>query len=218
MINKDAVIEFADSLKSDESIRGVDVVKQTFYMTHPENRSVVLMIHGFTSSPQETKFIANLCHQEAHVDVLAICLPGHGSKPEHMKDCTANTWVSAAKDAYKCVDKVYESVILCGISMGSLLAMQCALEKAPEGLVCIAPALDFADWRLRLAGPIAPFVTKLSARLGMKTVKSNETDINKGTIYPYFPIEATAPLYRISSNTKKTIKATILSDFDCAFG
>ena len=26
------------------------------------------------------------------------------------------------------------------------------------------------------------------------------------TIYPYFPIEATAPLYRISSNTKKQLK------------
>ncbi len=206
-MDKASVRTYIDDLNNFETERGVGINNQSFYLRHTRSEAsiCVLMIHGFTSAPQETKYIANACHQSANVDIVSICLPGHGSRPEGMKHCTHDDWMNAGKAAYEVVNQGYDEVVLVGISMGALVAIQCAVIKQPVGLICVAPALIFSDWRLRIGGPAAPVVTKISAKLGLKRIKGKLTDINKGTVYPYFPIEATVPLYKLSALTRKKL-------------
>lgn len=206
-MNKSSVRAYIDELTNAEDERGVEESNHSFYLQHKKSDAsiCVLMIHGFISAPQETKYMANSCHQSANVDVVSICLPGHGSKPEAMKECRSEDWIQAGIDAYNLLLQVYDDVVLIGVSMGALVAIQCSMVQQPLGMVCVAPALIFSDWRLRIGGPAAPVITKLSSKLGLKTVKAKLNDINKGTVYPYFPIEATVPLYKLSASTRKKL-------------
>jgi len=101
----------------------------------------VVAFHGFGGTTREIELAATVAG-ELGLSALARCLPGHGSHARDLAKTRFADWVSGAKNAYEELAP-QGPVIAAGISMGSLLAAELAIEH-PEhvrGLVLLANAL-----------------------------------------------------------------------------
>lgn len=97
----------------------------------------VLLIHGFTGSPAHMRPIADGLAEKGY-SVRTILLPGHGTKPEDMKNVTWQDWLLAARTAAKEMRKKYRYLTVSGLSMGGVLSLILAQEMDVEGCIPIA--------------------------------------------------------------------------------
>jgi alpha-beta hydrolase superfamily lysophospholipase len=122
----------------------------------------VLAFHGFGGTTREIELAATVAG-ELGLSALARTLPGHGSHARDLARTRFADWVAGAESAYREL-AARGPVIAAGISMGSLLAAQLAIEHPEQvrGLVMLAnaawlrPPLAFAlraSGRLRRTSP-----------------------------------------------------------------
>ncbi|HEY0464951.1 MAG TPA: alpha/beta fold hydrolase [Polyangiaceae bacterium] len=100
----------------------------------------VLAFHGFGGTTREVELAATVAG-ELGLSARARCLPGHGSHAKDLAKTRFTDWLSGAERVYQEL-AVQGPVIATGISMGSLLAAELAIEH-PErvrGLVLMANA------------------------------------------------------------------------------
>lgn len=100
----------------------------------------VVAFHGFGGTTREIE-LATTVAGELGLSALARCLPGHGSHAKDLAKTRFADWVAGAESAYRELASA-GPVIAAGISMGSLMAAQLAIEH-PErvrGLVMLANA------------------------------------------------------------------------------
>ena len=100
----------------------------------------VLLLHGFTGSPQTMRPLA-LRFAEAGHSVELPLLPGHGTRVEHMVPTRFDDWHEAADKAYRELADRCERVVVAGLSMGGTLATLVASEHEPAGLIAINPQI-----------------------------------------------------------------------------
>jgi carboxylesterase len=82
--------------------------------------------------------------KDAGWTVHAPLLPGFGPEIATLQERTYGEWIAAARESYQRLHHDYERCLLVGNSMGAALAMIIAAERAPGGLVLIAPFFRFA--------------------------------------------------------------------------
>ena len=104
----------------------------------PNGPTGVLVLHGFTGSPQSVRPLA-LRFAEAGHSVEVPLLPGHGTKIEDMVPTRFDDWHRAATAAYTDLAARCERVVVAGLSMGGTLAILLAAEHEPAGLIVINP-------------------------------------------------------------------------------
>ncbi len=104
----------------------------------PNGPTGVLVLHGFTGSPQSVRPLA-LRFAEAGHSVEVPLLPGHGTKIEDMVPTRFDDWYQAASAAYADLESRCERVVVVGLSMGGTLATLLAVDHEPAGLVAINP-------------------------------------------------------------------------------
>ncbi|MGD1011551.1 MAG: alpha/beta fold hydrolase [Acidimicrobiales bacterium] len=102
----------------------------------------VLVVHGFTGSPQSMRPLA-LAFAEAGYSVELPLLPGHGTSLEDMIPRRWSDWSETAEAAYAELAGRSECVFVAGLSMGGSLAIWLA-ERHPDiaGLVVVNPLVD----------------------------------------------------------------------------
>lgn len=96
----------------------------------------ILMIHGFSSTPDEFKDLAVFLAEEGY-NVSAPLVAGHGTFPEDLNKTTPQDWVNSVKNAYLELKKVSKNVLVIGNSFGSNLAIQLTRETENEPLAVI---------------------------------------------------------------------------------
>jgi carboxylesterase len=126
-------------------------------------------------------------------------LRGHGTTPNDLQNHTFADWLDGARAELRECERTWDGVILCGFSMGSLLALELATERPLRGLVLLGCAL-------RLSAPLrATFA--LAARTGWKLPDAYiprplGPDIRDKTLaasiggYDRHPIRAAMEVYR----------------------
>jgi len=100
----------------------------------------VVAFHGFGGTTREIELAATVAG-ELGLSALARTLPGHGSHARDLAKTRFSDWLAGAESAYQELASA-GPVIAAGISMGSLVAAQLAIEH-PErvrGLVMLANA------------------------------------------------------------------------------
>src|SRR5512142_375059 len=116
-----------------------------------------LALHGFSGSPGELSFLLDRV-AAAGFSVRAPTLPGHGTSPRDLQRRTFEDWVGFAREELASARKEHESVVVCGFSMGSLVALALAADESTQkdvsGLVLLGCALRLAPG-LRAAFRIA---------------------------------------------------------------
>ena len=119
----------------------------------PGGRKGVLLIHGFTGSPSEMKLLGEHLHK-ADYTVLAPLLCGHGTTPEDLENTSWKHWYKSVLDAYQRLKLLCDEIIVIGLSMGGLLALELAFNHPVHKVVSLSTPIYIADKRL----PWLPFV------------------------------------------------------------
>ncbi len=100
-----------------------------------------LLIHGFGDTPQSMRYLAEALHR-AGWSVQVMLLPGHGRPLDEYARANAYDWLQAVRLKYVEMRDRYETVVVCGISMGAALATILAAENAEiPAVVLLAPYL-----------------------------------------------------------------------------
>ena len=107
----------------------------------PNGPTGVLVLHGFTGSPQSLRPLALRFAEDGHSVELPL-LPGHGTKIEDMVPTRFDDWYGAASAAYLELAARCERVVVVGLSMGGTLATLLAIEHEPAALVAINPQIS----------------------------------------------------------------------------
>jgi carboxylesterase len=102
----------------------------------------VLVLHGFTGSPQSMRPLAEALAAAGRTVELPR-LPGHGTTVEDMATTTYPDWLAAAEAALADLAGRTRQVVVAGLSMGGALSLGLAVEH-PElaGLVLVNPVVD----------------------------------------------------------------------------
>jgi len=104
----------------------------------PNGPTGVLVLHGFTGSPQSMRPLAVRFAEEGHSVELPV-LPGHGTKIEDMVPTRFDDWYRAAAAAYAELAGRCKRMVVVGLSMGGTLATILAIENDPAALILINP-------------------------------------------------------------------------------
>lgn len=93
------------------------------------NDTLVIFIHGFLGSPDSFRSLARRLHGQG-MDCAALLLPGHGGTVRAFSRVKAPEWSSHVRAEIDRLRPGYRQVILCGHSLGSLLALNYIAEEA----------------------------------------------------------------------------------------
>jgi carboxylesterase len=110
--------------------------------SHSGGASGVLVLHGFTGSPQSLRPLAEALAGAGYTVDLPL-LPGHGTAIEDMIPTRWADWSAAAESAYTKLSANCDEVAVAALSMGGTLAAWLA-EHHPEirGLALVNPFID----------------------------------------------------------------------------
>ncbi len=97
----------------------------------------VLLIHGWTSAPQEMRDLGKHLANKGHM-VLGIRLPGHATRPADLNRVRWRDWQAAVDDGYSLLDTTCEQVFVMGLSLGGALALLLAASRPVAGVVAMA--------------------------------------------------------------------------------
>ena len=124
-----------------------NVVSSEFEVAKPvgffpaEKKHGVLLLHGFSASPQEFRFVIPLL-KENNIPFYAPRLTGFGiADVTTLQTVKAVQWLRDALDAYDLLSQQVEEVGVIGHSMGGLLAALLSQQRTVSKLILSAPYL-----------------------------------------------------------------------------
>lgn len=114
----------------------------------------VLALHGFTGTPQEVALVVDVA-RELGLGAEAPLLPGHGRRVSELAPLRFTDWLAAAEQHYLRL-AAQGPVVVAGLSMGALLALQLAAAHPDStvGVIAMANAVwlksPWPAWGLKL--------------------------------------------------------------------
>lgn len=89
--------------------------------------SGVLLLHGFTGTPQSMRYLAKALH-EAKFTVSVPMLEGHGTSVEHFEQTNWQDWYQTTESAFQELKATCRTIMVAGLSMGGLLTAHLAYQ------------------------------------------------------------------------------------------
>ncbi|MEW6087021.1 MAG: alpha/beta fold hydrolase [bacterium] len=169
-----------------------------FLYTHEKKtKTVFLLIHGFTASPWEMRDLGEYLYEKGY-NVYGLLLEGHGTKEEDLLKIKWEDWYQSVEDAYELAKLLGDNVIVAGFSTGGDLALHLAVNKPGlKGIVSLASAVFFADWKIVLS-PVGKYFIKYNKR--------PLPDKLKPYYYENRAVSAVHEVYKLSKVVKKELK------------
>ncbi|MBI3363134.1 MAG: alpha/beta fold hydrolase [Chloroflexi bacterium] len=151
-----------------------------------------LLIHGFTSSPKEMRWLGESLAGRGHT-VLGVRLAHHATQPADMNRSRWHDWYYSAVDGWHVLRDQCERIFPIGLSMGGVTALKLAAEYPVAGVVAMGtpmrPArslMSFSDW----LWPFIPFMKK-----GPR-IWDDPSVAEWHTAYTVYPVRASGELRR----------------------
>ncbi|NIQ11940.1 MAG: alpha/beta fold hydrolase [Gammaproteobacteria bacterium] len=130
------------SLREDSIRLGVkDHDNLPFYICPEGAETATLLVHGFTATPWEMRPLAEFL-AEANIASLAVRLPGHGTSPEDLANCTWEDWSKSIEEGHQVLQQDFQTIYGMGMSTGCLLLLNLATALKFKGLVLFSPYLQ----------------------------------------------------------------------------
>jgi carboxylesterase len=153
---------------------------------HDGSDTGVLLIHGFTSTPQSMRPWAEYLAARGYT-VRLPRLPGHGTTWKEMNRTRWEDWYAVVDRQFRELHTQCAHVFVGGLSMGASLALAVAQEHGPRvtGLVLVNPAVRYDDWRVRLV-PVLRHVVPSVGAVGNDIKRPGVTEL----AYDRSPVQA----------------------------
>lgn len=110
------------------------------------NETCWYMIHGYTSTPDELRELAEKINKEFNETVFVTRLEGHGELPSHILNLNLYDWFEQTNSELKELSKSCEKVNLVGFSFGGALSTRLAEENEVGNVYLLAPYI-FANYK-----------------------------------------------------------------------
>ena len=153
----------------------------------PGGRTGCLLLHGFTSMPEEVRPLGDFLHAQGY-SVFGARLAGHATHPLDLARTRWQDWLVTVEESLVVLHSVCDRVVVMGQSMGGMLALLAASRHAVAGVVAISTPDHLADdWRMRtvrLWSLIIPLIFK--GRTPIVDFRINRREVDYPA-YPYYP-------------------------------
>jgi carboxylesterase len=151
-----------------------------------------LLIHGFTSTPKEMRWLGEYLAGQGHT-VYGVRLAHHATQPADMNRSRWRDWFYSAVDGWHILRDQCDRVFPIGLSMGGVTALMLAAEYPVAGVVAMGTPMrvpraltNYADWMW----PIMPFRPK-----GPRTWDDMSVE-DWHVAYSVYPVRAVGELRR----------------------
>jgi carboxylesterase len=130
----------------------------------------VLLLHGFTGSPQGLRPWGEALRDDGHT-ILCPLLPGHGTHVEDLTGARPADWVAASEAALADLTGRCRTVVICSLSFGSALALHLAAIRPEQvaGLITVNAVLYHKERHLWLL-PLLKFLVATAPGVGSDLV------------------------------------------------
>jgi carboxylesterase len=163
----------------------------------------VLLIHGYTGSPPEMRWIGDYLAARG-LTVSAPLLPGHGATPEAMNRCRWTDWTGHVEQALADLRARCRRVFVGGLSMGSLLTLHLAAHHPDlPGALVYSPAVWTAD-RLIYLTPIMKHLQPLRPKSGDGDLMDPQADRRLWS-YDVEPVRAAHELLKLILHVRRAL-------------
>lgn len=155
------------------------------------SRTGVLLIHGFTASPQALHELG-LRLRQAGFSSVAPLLPGHGTTVDDLNRTSWETIQAAAEAALLELAEHVDRVIIVGESSGGSVALRLAAAHPDlvDGVVTVGGSLIFPqDWLLRRLTPLYRWIKPAVRKLHRADIKDRSA-LETRVAYGYIPLHA----------------------------
>jgi carboxylesterase len=172
----------------------------------PGSRTGCLLIHGFTGSPKEMRWLGE--HLAAQgFSVLGLRLSGHATHPDDMLRSRWTDWVASVEDGYHLLCGLADRIYLVGLSMGGTLSLLMSTRPRVQGVVAISTPWRLPDdWRLNyvgLLGRIWRYMPKSSGEPGSGWF--DKAAWKDHVSYPQNPVLGIGQLNKLLAETRRHI-------------
>jgi carboxylesterase len=154
---------------------------------YPGSRTGCLLLHGFSSMPEEMQPLGQYLHEQGFT-VLGARLSGHATHPWDLFRTEWRDWVITVEESLALLHGCCDRIFIIGKSMGGILALLAAARFSLSGTVVISTTYDLDDdWRLRTVrfwSFFIPLIFKGRTPILDFKVARRERDY---PAYPFFP-------------------------------
>jgi carboxylesterase len=166
------------------------------------NKVGVLLLHGFTSHLKTVEGLKPYLEKH-HLKFSMPMLRGHGTRFQDLEGVTYHDWYADAERALLKLAKTVDKVVVVGLSMGGLVALELGMKHPDKvaAVVTVAAALKFADplsGLTKVISKVVPYWPSPNAFNDKRLAKNNEN-------YKWFPTSAFASLYEYSQKVEKEL-------------
>ncbi len=169
------------------------------------NEEGCLLIHGFTGSPGRMRHLGERLNKKGY-SVHGCRLKGHGTSLEDMSRTNWRDWLMSAREGYEFLVRQCERIHIIGFSMGALLGLILASERAVDRLVVINTALRYKDPLIPFAG-IYSLISKYSAWEDPTDYDEKLVKYNIG--YSGSPNKSVPGLLRIRNRAERNLRNVV---------
>ena len=162
----------------------------------------VLLLHGFTSSVRTVDGLVPHI-ENAGLPYRIPVLRGHGTHFADLAGVTADDWYADAERSLLELSQEVDRVVVVGLSMGGLLALNLGIDHADKiaGVLTLAAALRFVD----PLAPIAPMLSRVIKSWPSPDAIHDPALKGSSENYPRFMTEAFGSLLEYARNTEKRL-------------
>jgi carboxylesterase len=169
-----------------------------------------LLLHGFTATPHDMRFLAERLHAHGYT-ASAVQLAGHGTSAEDLERCTWRDWYASARHGLIELQACAPQVVVVGQSMGALLALKLAVDYPGVigGVALLSPALVVSNRWLPWIAPTLPLLLPFLGR--RRYLSKEQSDIAdpraraQSPSYTRIPLRALRELDRLQHQVRKLL-------------
>lgn len=157
----------------------------------------VLILHGFTS---HVKTVSGIIPHLGDLPYRMPVLRGHGTTYTDLEGVTAQDWYDDAEAALLDLAKEVDKVVVVGLSMGGLVAINLGIRHSDmiAGVVTMAAALQFAD----PLSPLSPVLASVTKEWPSPSAFSDPDLAKTSENYPRFMTDAFVSLRHYAADTQ----------------
>ncbi len=170
--------------------------------------NVVILIHGFTASPDYMKPLA-LAFEE--IGYKAICpeLPGHGIEADNLKNMTEDIWYRFIEKFFLNIYATHKNVFVIGHSLGGLLTLQLAENHSDKikGIAVLGAPLHL-HWSVEILIKIvrySPLRWIYTSHVKGKTLIADPKKIENLASISVMPVSAIHAISRLGKSVQKNL-------------